>query len=93
MHQKISSNKDIEFLIDSRMFDEIKCSICTASSTRFIKHSNAQESPFILHFKMADLVTLVLLNELMDSDDDKPLRAKTKTGLKEGTIKMKNQNQ
>ena len=72
MHQTFSSNKDIEFLIDFRMFDEIEFSICTASSTRFIKHSNAQESPFILHFKMADLVTHAVLNELMDSDDEKP---------------------
>ena len=71
MHQTFSSNKDIEFLIDFPMFDEIEFSICAASSTCFIKHSNAQESPFILYFKMADLVTLVVLNELMDSDDEK----------------------
>ena len=73
MHQIFSSisNKDIEILIDFGMFDEIEFSICAASSTRFIKHSNAQESPFILYFKMADLVTLVVLNELMDSDDEK----------------------
>ena len=73
MHQIFSSisNKDIEILIDFGMFDEIEFSICAASSTCFIKHSNAQESPFILYFKMADLVTLVVLNELMDSDDEK----------------------
>ena len=54
------------------MFDKIEFSIYAASSTRFIKHLNAQESPFILYFKMADLVTLVVLNELIDSDDEKP---------------------
>ena len=81
MHQTFSSNKDIELLIDFRMFDEIEFSICTASSTRFIKHSNAQESPFMLYFKMADLVTLVVLNELMESDDE----GKQEIGLKEGT--------
>ena len=31
---------------------------------------------------MADLVTLVLLNELMDSDDEKPQRGKTKNWIK-----------
>ena len=72
MHQTFSSNKDIEFLIDFRMFDEIEFSICAASSTFFIKHSNAQDSPFILYFKMADLVTLAVLNELMDSDNENP---------------------
>ena len=56
------------------MFNEIEFSICAASSTRFIKHSSAQDSPFILYFKMADLVTLVVLNELMGSDDEKPQR-------------------
>ena len=64
------------------MFDEIEFSICTASSTRFIKHSNAQDSPFILYFKMADLVTLVVLNELMDSDDEKPQQGKTRNWIK-----------
>ena len=64
------------------MFDEIEFSICAASSTRFIKHSNAQESPFILYFKMADLVTLVVLNELMDSDDEKHQRGKTRNWIK-----------
>ena len=64
------------------MFDEIDFFICAASSTRFIKHSNAQESPFILFFKMADLVTLVVLNELMDSDDEKPQRGKTRNWIK-----------
>ena len=49
------------------MFDEIEFSICAASSTRFIKHSNAQDSPLILYFKMADLLTPVVLNELIDS--------------------------
>ena len=64
------------------MFDEIEFSVCAASSTRFIKHSNAQESPSILYFKMAYLVTLVVLNELMDSDDEKPLRGKTRNRIK-----------
>ena len=64
------------------MFDEIGFSICVASSTRFIKHSNAQESPFILYFEMAALVTLVVLNELMDSDDEKPQRGKTRNWIK-----------
>ena len=82
MHQTFSSNKDIEFLIDFRMFDEIEFSICAASSTRFMKHLNAQESPFILYFKMADLVTLVVLNELMDSDDEKLQRGKTRNWIK-----------
>ena len=63
------------------MFDEIEFSICAASSTRFIKHSNAQESPFILYFKMR----LVVLNELMDSDDEKPSEGKQEIRLKEGT--------
>ena len=82
MHQTFSSNKDIEFLIDFRMLDEIEFSICAASSTRFIRHSNAQESPFILYFKIADLVTLLGLNELMDSDDEKPQREKTRNWIK-----------
>ena len=56
------------------MFDEVEFSICAALSARCIKHSNAQESPFILYFKMVDLVTLVVLNELMDADDGKPQR-------------------
>ena len=73
---------NIEFLTDFRMFDEIEFSICAASSTRFIRHLNAQESPFILYFKMADLVTLVMLNELMDSDDEKPQREKTRNLIK-----------
>ena len=64
------------------MFDEIEFSICAASSTCFIKHSNAQESPFILYIKMADLVTLVVLNELKDSDDEKPQRGKTRNWIK-----------
>ena len=64
------------------MFDEIEFSICAASSARFIKHSNAQESPFILYFKMADLVTLVVLNKLMDSDDVKLQRQKTRNWIK-----------
>ena len=64
------------------MFDEIEFSICVASSTRFIKHSNVHESPFILYLKIADLVTLVVLNELMDSDDEKPLRGKTRNWVK-----------
>ena len=64
------------------MFDEIEFSICAASSTRFIKHLNAQESPFILYFKMVDLVTLVVLNELMDSDDEKPQQGKTRNWIK-----------
>ena len=74
--------KDIEVLIDFRKFDEIEFSISAASSTRFIKHSNAQESPFILYFKIADLVTLVVLNELKDSDDEKPQRGKTRNWIK-----------
>ena len=82
MHQTFSSNKDTEFLIDFRMFDEIEFSICAASSTRFIKHSNAQENPFILCFKMTDIVRLVVLNELMDSDDEKPQREKTRNWIK-----------
>ena len=64
------------------MFDEIEFSICAALSTRFIKHSNVQESPFILYFKMADLVTLVVLNKLMDSHDEKPQRRKTRNWIK-----------
>ena len=64
------------------MFDEIEFSICAASSTRLIKHSNAQESPLILYFKMADPVTLVVLNELMDSDEGKPQRGKTRNWIK-----------
>ena len=56
------------------MFDKIEFSICAASSTRFIKHSSAQESPFI--------VTLVVLNELTDSDDEKPQRGKTINWIK-----------
>ena len=64
------------------MFDEIDFSICAASSTRFIKHSNAEESPLILHFKIANLMTLVVLNELMDSDDEKPQRGKTRNWIK-----------
>ena len=67
------------------MFDEIEFSICAASSTHFIKHSNAQESPFILYLKMADLVTLAALNELMDSDDEKPRRGKTRNWIKRST--------
>ena len=63
------------------MFDEIDFSICAASSTQFIKHSNAHESPLILYFKMADLVTLVVLNELMESDDEKPQRGKTRNWI------------
>ena len=82
MHQTFSSNKDIEFLIDFQMFDEIKFSICAASSTRFIKHSKTQESPLILYFKMADLVTLVVLDELMNSDDEKPQGGKTRNWIK-----------
>ena len=82
MHQTFSSNKDIEFLIDFRKFDEIEFFMCAALSTRFIKHSNAQESPFILYFNMADLVTLVVLNELMDSDYEKPQRGKTRNWIK-----------
>ena len=31
---------------------------------------------------MADLVTLVVLNELMDSDDEKPQRGKTRNWIK-----------
>ena len=82
MHQTFSSNKDIEFLIDFRIFDEIEFFICGASSKRFIKYSNAQESLFILYFKMGDLVKLVVLNELMDSDDEKPQRVKTRNWIK-----------
>ena len=64
------------------MFDEIEFSICAASSARFIKHSNVQESPLISYFKMADLLSLVVLNELMDSDDEKPQRGKTRNWIK-----------
>ena len=64
------------------MFDETEFSIFAASSTRFMKHSNTQESPFILYFKMADLVTLAVLNELIDSDDEKPQRGKTRNWIK-----------
>ena len=67
------------------MFDEIEFSTCATSSTPFIKHSNAQESQFVLYFNMADLVTLVVLYELVDSDDEKPIKGKQEIGLKEGT--------
>ena len=36
---------------------------------------------------MAELATLVLLNELMDSDDEKPTREKLEIGLKEDVIR------
>ena len=64
------------------MFDEIEFSICAASSARFIRHSNVQESTFILYFKMADLVTLVVLNELIDSNDERRQRGKTRNWIK-----------
>ena len=60
MHQTFSSNKDIEFLIDFRMSDEIDAFHQTFECARESIHFN---------FKMVDLVTLVVLNELMDSDD------------------------
>ena len=64
------------------MFDEIEFSICTASSTRFIKHSNAQEGPFILYFKIADLVTLVVLKN--------PNEGKQELGIKFAIISVIN---
>ena len=72
MHQTFSSNKDIEFLIDFRMFDEIEFSICTASFIHFI-------------FQNGGSSDTCSLNELMDSDDEKPQRGKQHNGLKEGT--------
>ena len=43
---------------------------------------HAQESPFILYFKTADLVTLLVLNELMDSDNEKSQRGKLRNWIK-----------
>ena len=41
-----------------------------------------EPSPFILQFKMADIATLALLNKLMDSDNEKPHRGKTRSWIK-----------
>ena len=51
-------------------------------SNRFHQTFEFFNSPFILQFKKADLATLVLLNELMDSDDEKPHRGKTRSWIK-----------
>ena len=39
---------------------------------------------FIQHdkFKMEDLVSVIILNELVDSDDEKPTRGKTRQWIK-----------
>ena len=53
--------------------------------TCFIQHSKVQnfKSPFIQQFKMANTATLVvLLPELMDSDDKKSHRGKTREWMK-----------
>ena len=37
---------------------------------------------FIRQFKMDDLATVIVLNELMDSDDEKPTRGKTRKWIR-----------
>ena len=51
-------------------------------SNRFHQTFEFFNSPFILQFKIADLATLVLLNELMDSDDEKLHQGKTRSWIK-----------
>ena len=62
------------------MFDEIEFCICIDSSNKFLsKYSNLVVHSFIFKMAATDLAALVVLNELMDSDDEKPRRGKTRS--------------
>ena len=49
----------------------------------FIQHALSNiKCSFIEHYKMEDLATIVVLNELVDSDDEKPTRGKNRKWIK-----------
>ena len=57
--------------------------VCTCHPTGFIQHA----SPIILSFDVkskiaTDILLPAILSELVDSDDEKPRRGKTREGIK-----------
>ena len=80
--------KQVIKLFDGKFwkFDRIEFSICANHQTSLVwsKHSNHLWSIHSKKFKMAtgDIVMLVVLNELVDSDDETPHRGKTRDWIK-----------
>ena len=61
------------------MLDEFEFSVCMT----FIQHAKHKDISFIRILKMADsALMVVVLNELVDSDDEKPTRGKTRNWVK-----------
>ena len=59
-----------------RMLDEFEFFICHASSNILYLTKK------IIHSKMEDLASVIILSELVDSDDEKPTRGKTRQWIR-----------
>ena len=93
MRQICSSKSSVccfdEILIKILLFDEIEFCICTLMKTLSIKTINFRTFHSFEN-KMAEaseLASLLLLNELLDSDDEKPTRGPTRDWGNEGEKK------